>query len=157
MNESTIDLAEDFELRQHIKSFTSSSNRVGYVAITTTVVCLLILAGYMNSRQNSWTNSRVNLARVTLKYELWKEYTEEAIKAKVSEADSADSSLIVPARNWAKGKHLEDSVAVKDRLNKLELINGVTPWLFCGDFWRGLCRIRSGTSTGTTWHLFSCF
>jgi hypothetical protein len=108
-------IAEDFELGQHVHAFKSASDRVRYFLVTIAVACILIFAGYRNSHPDGWTNSRVKLARIALKNEVW---NPAALRPKTED----DPALVKLASDWAFRRSLGSKAELQGHLGRLEEI-----------------------------------
>lgn len=64
-------LSVDAEFQAYIRAFSSSSARVRWTMVVLTITCLLIFVGYRNSRSSSWGDSRIEVAQLALKHQVW--------------------------------------------------------------------------------------
>jgi hypothetical protein len=70
------ELAQEFEFEQYIKAFTSSSDRVRHLIFISILASVLVFAAYRNSMTKTWWNTRIEIARVGVRNEVWLNPTE---------------------------------------------------------------------------------
>jgi hypothetical protein len=102
-------LADEFEWKQSIETFTRSSDRGRYLMVFLVLASFFCTICWLNSRQESWIAGRVTHARQAIQYEVWDPKSPLAATKKFS-------SL----RSWAEKYNLYSKELLMSYLSKLE-------------------------------------
>lgn len=118
--------SRDYVLEEHIRAFTSASDRVRYIIFIILVVSVLAFGGFRNSSQDSWTNARVRLLRAALNSQLIDPPPEVVVELEqcedAQERETPRCRNLVAARTLVELRDLGDEQQVRERLKLLEAV-----------------------------------
>lgn len=124
VGDSSRRVSQDYLFAEHIRAFTSASDRVRYIIFIILVVSVLAFGGFRNSSQDSWTNARVRLLRTALNTQLYD--PSPRVLAEIERCEDARGRLpegcrdLLSARTLIQVRDLGDELQVRERLKLLE-------------------------------------
>lgn len=102
-------LTSECHVDYNVRAFVAASDRVRYVLIAITVASILIFTGHHNAHQESWFNSRLDLARSALSKRIWEQQPHQ-LKTPKEKA----------AWKWADARQLRTEDDVRKHIEFLE-------------------------------------
>jgi hypothetical protein len=102
-------LADEFEWKQSIETFTRSSDRGRYLLVFLVLASFFCTICWLNSRQESWIAGRVTHARQAIRYEVWN-----------PKSQLAATKEFFDLKKWAEKYNLYSRELLMSYLSRLE-------------------------------------